>query len=108
MKMILLMYLEDDDAVVERMLTELGVSAYSQLSLMGHGSGAPGWFGAIPAYRSRMVLTVVTPDQADRILDGVRRCTACADPAHPVHAIQMNVEEAASSVKTHKLGSTGA
>lgn len=95
--MVLLMYLEDDDAVVEKLMEDVGLTAYSRFPLEGHGSGTGGWYGNVPAYRSRMVFALVTPEEADRLLDAVDRCTGCADPAHPIHAMQIGVERAVTA-----------
>ena len=101
MKMILLMYLEDDDVTVRRLLETEGVGGYSVLPLEGHGEGKAGWYGVVPAYRSRMAFAVVTPERAEGLMKAVSKCTGCSDPAHPIHAIQVDVEKTmASAVST--------
>lgn len=97
MKLILLMYLEDDDAQVVKMLETHGVVAYSRLSMEGHGSGVKGWYGDVAPYRSRLLFLVVPEDKATELLDAVRGCVDCMDPSHPIHALQVGVEQAVRS-----------
>ena len=92
MKMVILMYLEEDDDCVDRLLAEAEVPVYSRLPLEGVGEGSAGWYGSVPAYRSRMAMAVVEEGTADRILEAVRECRGIADPRHPVRALQMDVE----------------
>jgi len=99
-KIVWLMYLEDDDDVARRLLHEAGIGAYSVLPLEGHGSGAAGWLGEVPAYRSRMAFAVVPPDAADRLMEAVAACGGCADPSHPIHAMQVDVEKSIESPAT--------
>jgi hypothetical protein len=100
--MVLLMYLEDDDPVVEKLMQDSGLAAYSRLPLEGHGSGAGGWYGDVAAYRSGMIFALVTSQEADRLLQAVDHCTGCADPAHPIHAIQLDIEKSVTSSEAHK------
>jgi len=97
MKLLFLMYLEDDDAMVERRLQELDVTVYSRIGLEGQGGGGGGWYGEAVPYRSRMAFAVLPDDQADRLLANVRSWTGAADPAHPVRAFIVRVEDAAAS-----------
>jgi len=92
MKMILLLHLEDDEALVSRLLETHGVVAWSRLPIEGHGSGVPGWYGETAPYRSRMAFTVVPDDRAAALMQAVKALTGLADPKHPVHALQMQVE----------------
>ncbi|MBT8336055.1 MAG: hypothetical protein KJO11_05585 [Gemmatimonadetes bacterium] len=100
MKLVLLLYLEDDDAAVVRLLEAHGVSTWSRVSLEGHGAGAAGWYGEVAPYRSRMVFTVVTPDDATALVDAVATLEGLADPRHPVHALQLDVERSVASATT--------
>ena len=59
MKIVALMYLEEDNPTVSKLLSEHGVMAYSRLPLEGHGAGAEGWLGRVPAYRSSMAFALV-------------------------------------------------
>ena len=92
MKFIVLLYLEEDDVCVARLLAEHGVVAYSRLPLEGHGEGGPGWYGSAAPYASRMAFTVVPEERADDILRAVETCEGLADPNHPIHAVQLGVE----------------
>jgi hypothetical protein len=100
MKMILLLYLEDDAEAVRELLEDHSVLAYSELPLEGRGGAgsAPGsfsgWYGEVAPYRSRMAFTLVSDGQADALMEAVRRCRACTDRRHPVHGVQLHVEAA--------------
>lgn len=96
MKLVMLMYLEEDDDCVERLLEETEVPVYSRLPLEGVGEGTEGWYGSVPAYNSRMIMTVVGEERAARLLDAVRECHDIADPRHPVRALQLEVEKGAA------------
>lgn len=92
MKLVMLMYLEEDDGCVERLLGEAEVPVYSRLPLEGVGDGAAGWYGSVPVYRSRMAMAVVEEETAGRILAAVEECRGVADRRHPIRALQMDVE----------------
>ncbi|MEQ9569655.1 MAG: hypothetical protein RLN75_05650 [Longimicrobiales bacterium] len=97
MKLIVLLYLEDDDPVVARLLADHGVLAWSRLTLEGHGAGLAGWYGSVAPYRSRMAFTVVPADRADDVLEAVAEMDGLADPRHPVHALQLEIERSVDS-----------
>ena len=97
MKLIILLYLKDDEGCVAKLLKERGVMAYSRLPLEGHGSGLAGWYGSTVPYASSMAFAIVPEDQAAALLDAVRGCNGVADPRHPIHVIQLPVEAAADS-----------
>lgn len=98
MKLILLLYLAEDEACVARLLKERGVLTHSRLNLEGFGRGMAGWYGETPSYRSRMAFALVPEGQAEALLEGVRNCTGTSGGAqHPVHAIQLGVEAVAES-----------
>ena len=97
-KMILLMYLEEDEPAVDRLLEEHRVTAFSRVNLEGHGGGRPvGWYGEVAPYRSRMVFTLVPEERAEELLEAVGRCSGCLDPRHPIHAVMLGVERAVAS-----------
>jgi len=96
-KMVVLMYLEDDEEVVTDLLTDEGVVAFSRMTMEGHGKGVPGWYGAVAPYRSRMVFAVVGDRCAGRLLAAVRSLAGTADPDHPVRAVEIALEETAAS-----------
>ena len=97
MRMLLLTYLEGDEACVERLLREMNVEMYSQISLEGHGKGSTaGWYGETAPYRSRMVFSFMSEEQASRVLEGVRACTGVEDPRHPIRAFELDVARSAA------------
>jgi len=96
-KLLFMMYLEEDDALVQARLEALEVTVYSRISLEGHGTGAVGWYGDVAPFQSRMVFAVLPEDQARRLLEAVRTWTGGADPAHPVRAFVVGIEDAAVS-----------
>ncbi len=99
MKLVLLMYLQEDEACVERFLAELEVQTFSRLRMEGRGPGAPvGWTGETLPYESEMVVSVLPDEQARALMDAVTTCTGVQDPArHPVRAALIDVEEFTSS-----------
>lgn len=93
MKLVMLMYLSDDDDCVEGLLEEHDVSVFSNLPLEGIGPGTrTGWYGKAAPYESRMTMTVVEDARAHELLQAVRECTGVKDPRHPVRAVQVDVE----------------
>lgn len=97
MKLVILMYLEDDSAQVEKLLAAHDVVAYSELSVEGHGLGTAGWYGKVAPYRSRMLLAFLSAAKADELTAAVSACDKCRDPNHPIHAWQMDVEKSVTS-----------
>lgn len=96
MKLVLLMYLEDDEACVERLLVGEGVAIWSRLPIEGHRPGRGGWYGGVAPYRSRLDMVIVDEDAAERLLAAVEGCRGVADPAHPIRAVLVDVEKVAS------------
>jgi len=97
MKLVIMLYLKEDDAVVAELLERHGVAVYSRLPLEGHGTGMPGWYGEVAPYSSSMVFTVLDAARAEELLEAVALCTGCRDPSHPIHALQVDVERMADS-----------
>jgi hypothetical protein len=97
MKLVILMYLEDDSGCVESLLADHEVAAYSELSVEGHGLGTAGWYGKVAPYRSRMLLAFLAGAKAEELTAAVATCTGCKDPAHPIHAWQVDVEKVVTS-----------
>ncbi len=95
MKLIVLLYLEDDEACVNDLLGRHDVAVFSRTSVEGIGPGAPGWYGTAAPYRSRMVIALVEPDLAREILEAVERGTGLQDSRHPIHGLQLDVERQA-------------
>ena len=100
MKAVILMYLEDDSQGVETLLTDHDVSAYSELSVEGHGLGTAGWYGKVAPFRSRMLLAFLSADKAQELLVAVSNCTGCVDKAHPIHAWMVDVEKSVTSASS--------
>ena len=97
MKLVILMYLEDDGPGVEKLLAQHQVVAYSELPVEGHGMGTAGWYGKVAPFRSRMLLAFLPASKAGELMSAVAACTACHDRNHPIHAWQMNVETSVAS-----------
>jgi len=93
-KLVILSLLEDDIEMLHALLRVHGVMAYSELPVEGHGAGTTGWYGEIPPYRSRMVLSFMAAAPAEALLDAVAACTECKDSRHPVRAWMVEVERA--------------
>jgi hypothetical protein len=96
-KLITLLYLEDDEPVVDRLLRDAGIGAFSRLEMEGHGSGFPGWDGTIPSFRSRLIFAMVDAQRARDVLDAVAAATGVQDSSHPIRAFQVDVEAVARS-----------
>lgn len=94
MKLLILLYLEDDDACVTRMLSAQGVPVFSRMSVEGVGPGAPGWYGETAPYASRMILALVEPELAESVLHAVHHGSGLKDSRHPIHAVKLDVEGA--------------
>ena len=97
MKLVILMYLRDDDACVERLLAEARVPVYSRMEMEGAALGpGPGWYGESAPYRSQMILSVVSDEVAASLLAAVEDCRGVEDPEHPIRALQLPVERMTS------------
>ena len=97
MKLVILMYLEDDEPGVRALLAEHEVAAYSELPVEGHGTGTAGWYGQVAPYRSRMLMVFLSATKADELTAAVAACTGCKDSSHPIHAWQVDVEKVVTS-----------
>ena len=92
MKLVLLLYLEEDGPAVTKLLSEQGISAYSRLPIEGHGEGrAGGWYGDIATHNSKMVFTIVSDEEAKSLLVALEGVPV-QDAAHPIHAAQLGLE----------------
>lgn len=108
LKMVVLLYLEDDDEAVTRLLADQGIAAFSRVELDGHGEGgSAGWYGRTSPYRSRMIFALVPPDRAGALLEAVRGAEGLQDCAHPVHGVQVGVEAAAVSASGRTIDDRG-
>ena len=97
MKLVIMMFLEDDSECAEGILAAHGVTAYSELPVQGRGGGAAGWYGEVAPFRSRMIMTFLPVGLAEELTEAVRMCQERKDPGHPIRAWQVNVERAVSS-----------
>ena len=97
MKLIALLYLEDDQPLVEEILAEAGVGAWSRMDMEGHGTGVPGWYGEVASYRSCLLFTWGSSEQAEGLMAAVAAARGVQDPSHPIHALQVDVESVARS-----------
>jgi hypothetical protein len=94
MKLVLMMYLQEDEKCVNGLLRELEVQAFSRLSVEGHGPGsAAGWSGEIQPYQSRMVMTILPDEGARNLMQAVAHCAGVQDPRHPIRATLLDVEQ---------------
>ncbi len=96
MKLVVLMYLEGDEACVERLLAEREVGVWSRLPVEGHAPGTKGWYGEVAPFASRIVLAIVPAETARGLLAAVEECRGVQDPAHPIRAFQVDVEKTAA------------
>lgn len=97
MKLVFLMYLDEDDSAVADLLERHDVTAYSRLAMEGHGDGQRGWYGEVAPYNSQLVFALLPEEKAEELLEAVRRCADCKDPRHPIHAGVVDVEKAVDS-----------
>ena len=96
-KLLMLMYLEEDEACVDRTLAEQGVTTFSRLSMEGLTQGASsGWYGVTRPYQSRLILALMPAERADAVMTAVSDCRGVQDPRHPIRAMQLAVERSAS------------
>jgi hypothetical protein len=100
MKLVMLMYLEEDEACVNRLLADVGVPMVSHLGVEGRGvaeaNSGGGWYGGTAPYQSRITLAIVDETMAVQVLDAVRDCEGIQDPTHPIRALQLAVERTAA------------
>ena len=97
MKLVMLMYLKDDEPCVDRLLRELDVPVFSRFSMEGVGEGSPGWYGEVHPYESRMTFAMVADDLAGRLMEAVSAgAGGLEDLDHPVRAVQLAVERSSA------------
>ena len=92
MKLVIVMYLEEDEECVQRLLRESGVQAFSRMSMEGIGEGVGSWYGGTVPFESRMAFTVVSAERAATILSAIESEDRCLDQKHPMRAVQLAVE----------------
>lgn len=89
--LVVLMFLEDDTKLVQKLLSDEGVSAYSELPVQGHGNAVTGWYGTAVPFQSRMLISFLPYDAAERLMASVATCTDVRDPNHPIRGWRMPV-----------------
>ena len=96
MKLVILMFLRDDEACVERLLADSGVPVYSRMEMEGVSTAArtaaASWSGENIPYSSEMIVAVVPDGVAETLLRSVAECRGVQDPQHPIRALQLPVE----------------
>lgn len=98
MKLVLLMYLDEDRDCVERLLEDHEVPVFTEMDARGHRPGqGPGWYGEAAPYASSMVVAVLPDGRAEELLSAVEECRGLEDASHPVHAFQLGVERSAAT-----------
>ena len=94
MKMVMLMYLEEDERCAARLLEKFAVASFTRIPVEGHGPGGKsGWYGSTSPYRSQLAFTFVEDDVASDLVEAVSSCSDVADPGHPIRAAMFDVEE---------------
>ena len=94
MKLVLLMFLKEDEKCVNRLLSEQKVHSFSRLGVEGHGPGAAaGWTGEVQPYQSQMIMSILPAEEALSLVHAVSACTGVQDPRHPIRAALLDVEQ---------------
>jgi hypothetical protein len=97
MKIVLVLYLEEDGPAVTKLLADQGIHAYSRLPMEGHGEGrAGGWYGDIAMHDSKMIFTIIPDEEARSLIAAVKQVSV-HDTSHPIRAAQLGVESWVSS-----------
>jgi hypothetical protein len=99
MKLVVLMYLEEDAPNVQKLMAAHEVTAYSELPVTGRGAGTTGWYGTVAPFKSRMLIAFVPAAKADELTTAISACTGCMDPNRPIRAWQMEVEKSVTSAR---------
>ena len=94
MKMVMLMYLEEDERCAAQLLDKFAVASFTRIPVEGHGpGGSSGWYGSTSPYRSQLTFTFVEDEVASELVAAVSSCSGVADPGHPIRAAIFDVEE---------------
>lgn len=94
MKLVLLMFLKEDEKCVNRLLSEQKVQSFSRMGVEGRGPGAAvGWTGEVQPYQSQMIMSILPAEEAQSLIDAVGKCTGVQDPRHPIRAALIDVEQ---------------
>jgi len=98
MKLVLLMYLREDARLVAKLLQTEGITAWSRLEAQGWTPGLPSpWSGGATPSDAEFVVTLLPEDRAESLMRSVDTCEGCADPRHPIHAVELDVTKVSTS-----------
>lgn len=97
MKLVVLMFLEDDAQAVRKLLQAQKVATYSELSVRGHGQGTAGWYGDVAPFKSSLYMVFLPQDEADSLMGAVASLPPTTDQRRPIRAWQMDVESSVQS-----------
>ncbi len=92
MKLILLMYLEEDQGSVEDLLAGQEIRLFSRFSMEGHSPGTQGWYGETAPHQAGLIMVVLADEAASDLLAAVEGCRNIEDSRHPIRAVQVDVE----------------
>jgi hypothetical protein len=94
MKMVVIMYLEEDEPCVSKLMARLAIPAWSRMPVEGHGPRmAPGWAGEASPFQSRLIFSFLPDEIARTLVDAVAKCKGVEDPRHPIRAALLGVEK---------------
>lgn len=94
MKMVVIMYLEEDERCVSKLMSRLAIPAWSRMPVEGHGPRmAPGWTAEETPFQSRLTFSFLPDELARTLIDAVAQCNGVEDPRHPIRAALLDVEE---------------
>lgn len=97
MRIVMLMYLEEDAGRVADLLRSREIVAFTRLEAEGWTASLPSpWSGATTPFRSELLLTLVPEDRAAELMQAVADC-ACANVRHPVHGVELAVARTETS-----------
>jgi hypothetical protein len=97
MKLVVLMFLEDDAATVRKLLQSQKVATYSELSVRGHGQGTAGWYGDVAPFKSSLYMVFMPNEEAQNLMHAVENLPPTRDKQRPIRAWQMDVESSVQS-----------
>jgi hypothetical protein len=97
MKLVMLLFLEEDEDRIESLFNRHKGMAWSRLPVQGHGPGLTGWYGTVAPFSSAMAFTLIPDAEVEGLLEDVQQLSGLSDPRHPVHAHVLDVERSVSS-----------
>lgn len=100
MKLVMLLYLEEDEGCVTDFAREVDVPVMTRVSVEGTevAAATPGWYRGLPVtHASRMAIAILPGREAGQLMAAVAGGGgALAARRHPVHAFQLPIEAAAT------------